>query len=58
MTGNTDIPLPDAGGSYIRNPETGVLQVREVAAEATPEPAETPAAKPVAKPVNKPVKEA
>lgn len=58
MTGQSEIPMPDAGGSYIRDPATGALKVPEVAPEAAPDAADPPTAKPVAKPVNKPVKEA
>ncbi|NEX47602.1 hypothetical protein [Pseudotabrizicola algicola] len=54
MTGKTNAPLPDAGGSYIRDPKTGAIQVVEAASDA-PAP---DAGKPAIKPVKQPVKEA
>lgn len=54
MTGKTDAPMPDAGGSYTRDPKTGALVPTAVASDA---PAQA-AGKPAEKPVKPSVKEA
>jgi hypothetical protein len=54
-----ETPLPDAGGSYVRDPDTGALQSAPLPEEAAPPPSpQSPSPQPAAKPVTKPVKEA
>lgn len=50
-------PLPDAGGSFIRNPD-GSLALRPAEPEATSPEVETTPEKPATKGTKQPVKEA
>lgn len=56
MTGTPKTMLPVAGGSYIRNPATGVLEIAP--SEPAPDAPAATGEKPATKPVKQSAKEA